>query len=91
MKKEQLQYLEELKEVLETEQVLLDELNNQYELLKQYGTKEDGNFLLLYYQKELYSLKRHIGEFMINLEMKNEVLCEIMEREAAKKRLILIK
>ncbi|MDD4547525.1 MAG: hypothetical protein PHI05_02130 [Bacilli bacterium] len=91
MNKEQLQYLEELKEVLETEQVLLDELNNQYELLKQYGTKEDGNFLLLYYQKELYSLKRHIGEFMINLEMKNEVLCEIMEREAAKKRLILIK
>lgn len=91
MNKEQLQYLEELKEVLETEQVLLDELNNQYELLKQYGTKEDGNFLLLYYQKELYSLKRHIGEFMINLEMKNEVLCEIMEREAVKKRLILIK
>ncbi|MFA5603717.1 MAG: hypothetical protein WDA12_02545 [Bacilli bacterium] len=91
MNREQLECLEELREVLETEQALLDELNNQYELLKKYGTKEDGNFLLLYYQKELYSLKRHIGEFMINLEMKNEVLCEIMEREAIKKKLILIK
>ncbi|MDD4548119.1 MAG: hypothetical protein PHI05_05230 [Bacilli bacterium] len=91
MNNEQLKYLKELKDVLETEQILLDELNNQYELLKKYGTKDDSNFLLLYYQKELYSLKRHIGEYMINLELKNGVLCEIMEREAVKKRLTLIK